>query len=207
MPNAPVDGIHGDGIERVPLHNLLKSKDGNAIRKDVDVIAVIRQTDTVSRDHALRSHRVEIVYVDVVCLCAFDAEQAVLARLAVARDGAGCCGRLGSQFCVYGDYMQSACWGRALTGVVVVVEAVQACAVAVDVVGIDDAQAPCFAGFRVRLAGGVVEAVEPWERMLRAGGWLVVGCFGLDLAHEDVFGVGELVLVEGVVLDCCADAG
>ncbi len=190
MPNAPVEGIHGDEMERVPLHNLIEPKDSNAIRKDVDVVAVIRQTDTVSRDHALRSYRVEIVDVDVACLCAFDAEQAVLARFAVAGDGAGCCGRLKSQLFVCLDCLLSACWGRVLTGVVVVVEAVQACAVDVDVVGIDDAQAPCFAGFRMRLAGGVVEAVEPWERMLRAGGWLVVGCFGLDLAYEDVFGLG-----------------
>ena len=42
--------------------------------------------------------------------------------------------------------------------------------------------------------------------MLEAVGGLVVGCFGLDLAHDDVFRVGELVLVERVVLDCCADA-
>lgn len=34
---------------------------------------------------------------------------------------------------------------------------------------------------------------------------MVVGCFSLDLAHEDVSGVGELVLVERVVLDCRAD--
>ena len=36
--------------------------------------------------------------------------------------------------------------------------------------------------------------------------WLIVGCFGLYLAHEEVLCVDELVLVEGVVLDCCADS-
>lgn len=38
------------------------------------------------------------------------------------------------------------------------------------------------------------------------GGWvgLVVGCFGLDLPHEDVACVDELVLVEGVMFYCCA---
>ena len=35
---------------------------------------------------------------------------------------------------------------------------------------------------------------------------LVIRCFRLDLAHEDVAGGDELVLVEGVVFDCCAVA-
>lgn len=34
---------------------------------------------------------------------------------------------------------------------------------------------------------------------------MVVRGLGLDLAHEDVLGVGELVLVKGVVLDRSAD--
>ena len=44
-----------------------------------------------------------------------------------------------------------------------------------------------------------------WEGDGGDGVGLVVGCFGLDLALEDVLGVGELVLVEGVVFDGCAD--
>ena len=95
-----------------------------------------------------------------------------------------------------------------LTGVVAVIEAVQACTVDVDVVGIDDAQTPRFAGSRTgfaELGAGIVDAVYWWEGMLGTGGWLVVGCFCLDLAHEDVSCVGELVLVERVVLDCCAN--
>ena len=33
------------------------------------------------------------------------------------------------------------------------------------------------------------------------------GCLCLDLAHEDVGGALELILVAGVVLDCGADSG
>ena len=35
---------------------------------------------------------------------------------------------------------------------------------------------------------------------------MVVRCFGLDEAEVDILGVCELVLVQGVVLDCCSDA-
>ena len=98
--------------------------------------------------------------------------------------------------------------GKRLTSVVAVIEAVQACTIDVDVLGIDDAQTPRFAGSGIgfaELGAGIVEAFDWWEGMLGTGGWLVVGCLGLDLAHEDVLCVGELVLVERVVLDCRAD--
>ena len=98
--------------------------------------------------------------------------------------------------------------GETLTSTVAVIEAVQACTIDVDVVGIDDAQTPRFAGSGIgfaELGAGIVEALDWWEGILGTGGWLVVGCFSLDLAYEDVFCVDELVLVERVVLDCRAD--
>lgn len=35
----------------------------------------------------------------------------------------------------------------------------------------------------------------------RVGGWPIVWYFRLDLAHEDILCVGELVLIQRVVLD------
>ena len=46
-----------------------------------------------------------------------------------------------------------------------------------------------------------------WEREGGIGVGLVVGRLRLDLAHEDVLGVDELVFVEDVVFDCRAGSG
>ena len=51
-----------------------------------------------------------------------------------------------------------------------------------------------------------MEAFHCGEGLLLAGGWLIVWCFRLDLAHEDILGVYELVLIQRVVLYRCAYA-
>lgn len=58
--------------------------------------------------------------------------------------------------------------GETLTSTVAVIEAVQACTIDVDVVGIDDAQTPRFAGSGIgfaKLGAGIVEALDWWEGM------------------------------------------
>ena len=52
----------------------------------------------------------------------------------------------------------------------------------------------------------VMEAVDEGKGLLLAGGWLIVWCFRLDLAHEDILCVYELILIQRVVLDRCTDA-
>ena len=100
---------------------------------------------------------------------------------------------------------------RGAGGVVVVEKAVEAGAVSQDGRGIDDAQAIAIA---VGCCGGVgadgrvvwvVDAGHGREGKVGRRVGLVVGCLGLDLAHVDGLGVGELVLVEGVVFDGRAD--
>jgi hypothetical protein len=93
---------------------------------------------------------------------------------------------------------------------VIVEEAVEPRAVDEDVVGVQDAETPGVgAGRGGRTGGGedgVVEGGDGGEGVRGGGVWLVVGCFGLDEAGVDVLCVGELVLVECVVLYCCADS-
>lgn len=121
------------------LSYLIKSEHSNGIGKDIYVIAVIRKTDMVSPYHTFRSNRVQIVDIHIARLLTLNAEQAVLARVPIAWSGARC-GFLSA-------LMMPACSGKAgtLTGVVVVVKAVQACSVDVDVLGIDYAQTPSIA--------------------------------------------------------------
>ena len=51
-----------------------------------------------------------------------------------------------------------------------------------------------------------MEAFYCGEGLLLAGGWLIVWCFRLDLAHEDILCIYELVLIQRVVLNRCTDA-
>lgn len=48
--------------------------------------------------------------------------------------------------------------------------------------------------------GGIREGGDGGEGVAGVGVGLVVGCFGLDLAGEDVAGVGELVFVADVAV-------
>jgi hypothetical protein len=100
--------------------------------------------------------------------------------------------------------------GRRRTSAVVAKEAVQACAIDEDILRIQHAKRPAVSAGAIaaRAVGGEVRVTQggdgsegDWRR--RVG--LVVGRLSLDLGHEDVFGVVELVLVECVVLDCRAD--
>ncbi len=134
-----------------------------------------------------------------------DAEDLRLARLAVARIAAS----------------------RA----VVVEEAVQPRAVHEDVARVQHPQAPSVAAVSaalraVRREVGVVVGGHWREGAQRcwwiwlvvadivSGGyffWMVFGCgiglrcFGLDLPHEDVLRGGKLVLIQSMMLNCCAD--
>ena len=107
--------------------NLIKSKNSNGIGEDIHVIAVIRETDLVSQYHTLRSNSVQIVNVHITRLLTLNAQHAVLTSLPVAWNGA--------RFGLPSASMMLACWGEngILTGIVIVVEAVQACSVDVDV--------------------------------------------------------------------------
>jgi hypothetical protein len=92
--------------------------------------------------------------------------------------------------------------------IVVLEEGIQARAVDVDGIGIDDAQSQRVAYTRwtqgVVVGIVVVGCVERVGLAFDVGGGLPVGRFGLDEAGEDVGCGAELELVEGVVLDACA---
>lgn len=109
----------------------------------------------------------------------------------------------------------------AAQGAVIVEEAVEPSAIDEDILAINDAQSPGHlarsSDFRtrnvtliqggtvrreVRIAQGRVDVIEgPWSR--RIG--LIIGRLCLNLAHPDVLGVDELVLVESPVLNTGSD--
>lgn len=162
-------------------------KNINRIHKRTVVVNIARQIHSIPRNHVRRAHCIEIVEANIVAEpIAFNTEDPRLTHRARA-------------------------YGRTRRAVVVK-ERVQPDSVTEDVVTSHNAETPS-----ARSAGsantcavgegskdGVVEGRVWWEGDggVRIG--LVVGCFGLNLAHEDVAGVDELVLVENMVFDCCA---
>ena len=90
---------------------------------------------------------------------------------------------------------------------VIVEETVQTRAINENILGVDDAETPCF--FTARASAGAEIRVrvfllgdEAAGEGIRVG--LHVGGFGLDGGHVDVFGVADLVIVELAVLCTCA---
>lgn len=83
--------------------------------------------------------------------------------------------------------------------VVVVEEAVQARAVDEDRVRVEDAKTPAGSA---RCKDRVVVRRDSGEGRERVRVGLVVCGLSLDESHEDVTGVGQLVLIQGVMLDC-----
>lgn len=94
----------------------------------------------------------------------------------------------------------------------IVEERVQARAIAENVARAEDTQSPAVLA---DAGAALTEVVEVWVGGAKdagdeVGGRLELGCvgvrlvvggFGLDETHEDVLGLGEFVLVEGVVLN------
>lgn len=165
------------------LSKAINPKNIDRIHKRRVIIPIECQIHSIPRNHLRGPHGIQIVDVDII-------------RVPVS---------------LYAeDPRLTACSGanvRAL-GAVVVEEAVQAHAVAEDVVRAQDAEAPAGGGIDARRGGedGVGESRVLGEGDGGVGVGLVVGGFGLDLAHEDLAGVDELVFVFDVVLDCGAIA-
>jgi hypothetical protein len=157
-------------------------KESNGITIHTQIIRPPGLIRPINRDHLQRPHLTKRIHDDIVGI-AFDTEDAVLA---VAH-------------CI-----------RVFAAAVIVVleEGIQARAVDVDGIGIDDAQSQrvAYAGWTKGVVVGivVVGCVERVGLAFDVGGGLPVGRFGLDEAGEDVGCGAELELVEGVVLDACA---
>jgi hypothetical protein len=155
-------------------------KDIDRIHKRRVVVRMIRQINSISRNLLRCTNSVKVVQIDIVrMLVTFDTKDSRLAP-------------------------------RASTNVwalraVVVEETVQANAVAEDVVRANDAQTPAGRSVDRWVWGWLEDRV--WECFDVGEGdggvWirLIVGGLGLDLAHENVAGVDELVFVLDVVLD------
>ena len=69
---------------------LPRAKESDGIWEDIDIVRVFRQAHSVSVNHACHPHGVEVVDGDVAGAAAFDAEDALLAILAVDLGGACC---------------------------------------------------------------------------------------------------------------------
>ena len=162
----------------------------DSIRININIVGRSRQHGPLIPQHHVRhADRVQILQVEVRTLGTVILHDALLAHGRVAPPTAR----------------------RRTRRAVVVEETVQARAVHEHVVCVEEAEA---VGHRAR-GGGAGGAVirEAWvgeggverEARGRLRMRLVVWGFGLDLSHEDVGRVGELVLVQGVVFDGGAD--
>lgn len=169
-------------IYRIPLHLASKAQPG------LDVI--LDKTDRVAV-HA------EVV-LPVCVVLAVDGEHLLDADLAqcksLERRRA-----LDADDAALADSPAVGCIGRAAVHTVVDEERVETGAVDEDVGGVDDTEAP---GSVASAVHGVVVGRLSRVRLANCvGRGHVVGGLGLDEASEDVRGLAELVLVQGVVLN------
>jgi len=154
---------------------LLRLKQRNRIRIHIIVITIHRHRRTIEQQHICRPNCTQAVHINLTITPLNTRNRG----LAVLRTGIIAASRR-----------------------IVVEEGVQARAVHEDVGRVEDPQAPGAGGAG---EGRVIECAVSGEWCGSRGYWLVVRCFGLDEAHVDVLRVGELVLVECVVLNCCPD--
>jgi len=159
-------------------------KHRNLIREPSHIIREFRNINPIQRDHVTRPNGMQIIQIHLRVL---DRENAALARRSTALVQA--------------------------IGAPVVEEFVEPSAINQDFLRVNDAQAPAIGvgdvgAVAVDVLGGgedgVTEGGIAGERDGGVGIGLVVGDFDLDLAHDDVGGVLELVLVHVEVFDCGA---
>ena len=109
---------------------LLQAKDRHVVWENIDVIRISGQTDAIFINHTRDANSIQIVHVDIVRLFPFDAEYAGLAAVPTSRERAGCTSEDQSRSAIASHHRADS---KALTGVVVIEEAIQASTIYVDI--------------------------------------------------------------------------
>lgn len=148
-------------------------------REIIHIIRIPRNTHSIPRQHTLRPNRVQSIDIHIRTPRPLHTRNPTLTRLPRRK--------------------------RRASSTVIAEKRVQARSIHKDVLAVEHPETPsCCAVARYSRAGsgevGVVEGGKRRKGNQGVGGGLVVRCFGLDHAHENVLGRGELVLVENVVL-------
>ena len=158
-------------------------KKENRTRININIINIRRQLRCIPIRHPRRTHRIKIIHIQI------------LRRGGIIHENRALTGRRRAS--------------RRAARAVMIEKRIQSRAVDEDVRRGSDAQAPCEravgggAGGTSNVEIGVVEGGVHGEGIIRRRVGLVVWRFGLDLAHEDVLGAGELVLVARVMFYGC----
>lgn len=174
-------------LARAPIP--INSKQINRIHESTVVIHVACQIDSVSRDHIRSPHSVQVVDVDIIAeSISLNTKDPRLTHRTRAHSRA--------------------------RRTIIIKETIQPHAIPEDIVAAHDSQTPSGggAGCAIPCAINKRRKDRVIERRIRREGdggvgvGLIVCSFGLDLAHEDVASVDELVFVEDMVFDGCAPA-
>lgn len=72
-------GCNRRGVGRILSRLRLQIKNGNGVRKDIDIVCGVRDAAAVNVNNTASTDRVEVIDADIPCLAPFDTQDPLLA--------------------------------------------------------------------------------------------------------------------------------